>query len=130
MNINVLAGIKCPKCGSENLFNIECITTATFSDEGSERYGDMEWQDDSHIECLDCNHCGDVKDFRITEEVAANTTRETATIIAALLYWKREGLMSSGHEVAIASNGGDIEPLTAEEIDKLCERLNAEEGNA
>lgn len=51
--------------------------------------------------------------------------RETATILAALRYWQRwEGFLTGCAENAIATDGGEIEPLTAEEIDALCERLN------
>lgn len=50
--------------------------------------------------------------------------RELATILAALRYWAREGLLSSGHERDIATNGDTLKPLTAEEIDALCARLN------
>ena len=57
-------------------------------------------------------------------------SRELSTILAALRYWQREGLMSCGHEGSIACNGGDIKPLTATEIDDLCERLNCEEETA
>lgn len=49
--------------------------------------------------------------------------RELATILAALRYWQREGLKSDGHEADIAAEHGP--PLTAEEIDDLCEWLNA-----
>lgn len=55
-------------------------------------------------------------------------TRELATILAALRYWQREG--ASGNSVDtepehdILTDGGEIEPLTAEEIDALCERIN------
>lgn len=51
--------------------------------------------------------------------------RETATILAALRYWQREGFHSCGHEHEIASDGGTIEPLTGDEIDALCERMNS-----
>ncbi len=49
---------------------------------------------------------------------------ELATVLAALRYWQREGLMSAGCEQDIASDGGRIEPLTEGQIDELCERLN------
>jgi hypothetical protein len=49
--------------------------------------------------------------------------RQTATVLAALRYWQREGWRSVGHEHDIASDGG-VEPLTASEIDALCESLN------
>lgn len=50
--------------------------------------------------------------------------RETATILAALRYWQREGLLSAGHEQEIASDGGGLKPLSAAEIDRLCEAIN------
>lgn len=53
--------------------------------------------------------------------------RETATILAALRLWQRgDGVGDDGDSelAAIASNGGCFEPMTSEEIDKLCEALN------
>ena len=50
--------------------------------------------------------------------------RELATILAALRYWQREGLMSFGHEQDIATDGDSINALNAEDIDALCESLN------
>jgi hypothetical protein len=50
--------------------------------------------------------------------------RELATVLAALRYWQREGLMSSGGEHDVATDGDTLEPLTTEEIDALCERIN------
>lgn len=53
------------------------------------------------------------------------TDRERACVLAALRYWQREGLMSSGGEQDIATSGGGVlEPLSEEEIDDLAERLN------
>lgn len=52
--------------------------------------------------------------------------RELATILAALRYWQREGMMSGGHEQDIACDDGEFAPLNADEIDGLCERLNCE----
>src|SRR5437016_14402810 len=54
--------------------------------------------------------------------------RELATVLAALREW--QGLLT-GSEPAeadvddIASDGGKLRPLTADEIDAVCERLNA-----
>jgi hypothetical protein len=50
------------------------------------------------------------------------TTRELATVLAALRYWQREGLAIDDHD--IATDGGNLKELDAEEIDDLCERLN------
>lgn len=52
---------------------------------------------------------------------------ELATVLAALRYWQREGLMSAGHEQDIACDGGRIEPLNDSQIEALCERLNCGE---
>jgi hypothetical protein len=49
---------------------------------------------------------------------------EHATVLAALRYWQREGLMSSGHEGDIATQGGTMSMMQPNEIDELCERLN------
>lgn len=52
--------------------------------------------------------------------------REIHTIIAALRYWQREGLHSSGHEHDLAGNGGEVDALSGEEIDRLIEgRINS-----
>lgn len=53
--------------------------------------------------------------------------RQHSTILAALRFWQREGLLSGGHEHDIATLEGRIEALTAEEIDALCEQINCAE---
>ena len=50
--------------------------------------------------------------------------RRVATVLAALRYWQREGLMSSGAEHEIASDGDALVPLSTSEIDTMCEDLN------
>ncbi len=54
----------------------------------------------------------------------ALNNRELATILAALRYWQREGLMSAGAEHDIATDGDTLREMNADEIDSLCERLN------
>jgi hypothetical protein len=54
---------------------------------------------------------------------------ELATILAALRYWKREGLMSCGHEPDIASQDGTLTPLSPDEIDTLCNELESVKAN-
>jgi hypothetical protein len=58
----------------------------------------------------------------------AEQERITATILAALRHFQRD-LMREGDWIAhdildIATSGGTLEPLTAEEIDALCEAIN------
>lgn len=52
------------------------------------------------------------------------TNRETATILAALRFWQREGVGFDYSEDDIASNGGEFDSLDEAEIDALCERVN------
>ena len=59
--------------------------------------------------------------------------RELATVLAALREW--QGILAGEEPAAkevddIASDSGRFTPLTPEEIDALCERLNAEGGAA
>ena len=52
------------------------------------------------------------------------TPEELATVLAALRYWQRH--RPSNPELhAIATDDGTLTPLDSEEIDALCERLNA-----
>ena len=51
--------------------------------------------------------------------------RQLATALAALRYWQREGLMSSGGESDIATDGGTLQAMDDNEIDLLCEELNS-----
>lgn len=53
-----------------------------------------------------------------------NDPRALATVLAALRYWQREGLASAGHEQDIATDSGSLAPMSAEEIDDLCESIN------
>jgi hypothetical protein len=59
-------------------------------------------------------------------ETLSLTLRERDTVIAALRYWLREGLMSHGHEIELAENDHG-KPLNPAEIDDLCERINCGE---
>lgn len=59
------------------------------------------------------------------------TMREQHTVLAALrLYQEEAGSFYSGTLenrpwlAEIASNGGTVEPLSSEEIDDLCQRIN------
>jgi hypothetical protein len=60
--------------------------------------------------------------------------REFATILAALRYWQRNGeldreegsIVPPAQEYDIATDCGECEPLDANEIDELCERMNCE----
>jgi hypothetical protein len=62
-NTNCLENIKCPNCGNEESFRIAAKTIATVTNDGTEDYGDLEWDDDSYAECTECHRHGILKDF-------------------------------------------------------------------
>jgi len=54
------------------------------------------------------------------------TSRELATILAALRYWQASDRSAArkAPEYDIASDSGAFDPLGNDEIDALCEQLN------
>lgn len=64
MNTNCLEGMRCPKCGSEGPFAIEAKAVFEVHDDGTECYRDVEWEDDSFCECMDCGHWALVENFK------------------------------------------------------------------
>lgn len=66
-NTNCLDGIKCPKCGAIEPFDITARTNLVMFDNGSdhdESHEDLEWDNDSPCLCLACRFAGKVLDFR------------------------------------------------------------------
>ncbi len=62
-NTGILAGIRCPKCGSQAPFTIKCEATFLFDDDGWDEQ-DPTWDDDSDIKCTTCDHTGIVAEFQ------------------------------------------------------------------
>lgn len=52
------------------------------------------------------------------------TPRDLATVLAALRYWQQDLAENDGAGPISPDHFDDCEPLTVEEIDDLCERLN------
>lgn len=66
-NENCLQGMACPACGDFGPFKILVSQSGMtrVSDEGTDSIeGDMEWEDDSPCECLECGHTGKVGQFK------------------------------------------------------------------
>lgn len=53
--------------------------------------------------------------------------RELSTVLAALRKYQSLPLFSTDPVFDIATDGGTIEPMSDEEIDELCERINTQE---
>jgi hypothetical protein len=64
-NENCLTNTACPECGYRLAFRIAATTTFLVNDDGTESYGEVYWDDSSHISCRNCEHEGDVAAFTI-----------------------------------------------------------------
>ena len=67
-NENCLAGVKCPKCGNEGKFFIHASAEFEVTDDGTDLYSGVGWDENSCIRCADCGHNGRVSDFTEREE--------------------------------------------------------------
>lgn len=133
-NTNVLEGMRCPKCGSEEPFRINISMDAEVSDNGTDvnSHMDIEWEDGSRCECLACDHVGSVREFEIdpqpqTPERAPLTpdSRQLSAILAALRFAQTIKFEDMPSDIVnIATCLGTVDPLSSSEIDDLCETLN------
>jgi hypothetical protein len=78
-NTNCLEGIKCPACGNEELFRIAATSMFTVTDDGTDDYADVQWDDDSYAECAECLRHGAVKDFKVRNAREAENADAVAT---------------------------------------------------
>ena len=63
-NINCLADMRCPKCGSFGPFHIEAKIMVLVYDEGAEEEGTAyEWDSASYCECHLCHQTGSIETF-------------------------------------------------------------------
>ena len=77
ININALEGIECPNCESGGPFRI--VATATFfvTDNGTDEFAGVEWDDDALCSCVMCGDTGTVDDFKIQAgELGHDMTQE------------------------------------------------------
>lgn len=68
-NDNVLAGIRCPACGSASPFTI--VGTATFlhvTDDGCDEFEGLEWDEESAITCNECGRNGIIEEFTVYDD--------------------------------------------------------------
>jgi len=67
-NVNCLAGMRCPHCGSLGPFHIVARATFTVFDDGTDGHGSVEWDDDSFCSCGECGTDGEVGDFKESDK--------------------------------------------------------------
>lgn len=66
-NSNCLEGLSCPECGQEDRLNIAVTAWASVTDEGTEDFRSVEWDEESACGCPECGFSGKVSDFRRPE---------------------------------------------------------------
>lgn len=70
VNENCLDGIRCPRCGCEDAFDIAATCTVRVTDDGTDEGRDFGWDETSAITCGDCQHSGVVAEFTIAPSAA------------------------------------------------------------
>jgi hypothetical protein len=122
-NTNCLEGMKCPQCGSLEPFRIETTTVMAWTDEGEAESANLEWEDDSYCECLECDYQGLVADFRTSPGHSTSLMGRMKNFIALVSQHTRDReLLPNGteyvaaHDDAVAILDGIIS--MAREIDK------------
>jgi hypothetical protein len=59
-----MSDMKCPKCGYDGgWFSIEATSVFQVAPDGTDDYGDVEWNDNSSCQCSECYHEGTVIEF-------------------------------------------------------------------
>jgi hypothetical protein len=62
-NINCLAGMACPLCGSLEPFELAITIVAAIFDNGVEDFNVLEWDRATTCQCSTCGHKATVADF-------------------------------------------------------------------
>lgn len=57
--------LACPDCGQAYALDIQIFCMSRVTADGSEPFGDHDWDHDSFCACPDCGHCGAVCDFTV-----------------------------------------------------------------
>lgn len=64
-NSNVLEGVECPQCGQSASFEVVAKAWFTLSDEGTESYKEVDWDDTAPTRCPACKHLGPMSIYRM-----------------------------------------------------------------
>ncbi len=48
----------CPQCGSDEHLSVELTTMAYMTPEGTDPFGDQEWDHNCYMRCINCINCG------------------------------------------------------------------------
>lgn len=53
----------CPQCGSDEHLSVELTTMAYMTPEGTDPFGDQEWDHNCYMRCINCGNDGTVCTF-------------------------------------------------------------------
>jgi hypothetical protein len=77
-----MAGLKCPKCGNDQHLIVEGTVAVTLTHERNDADSDIQWTDESHTLCPDCEHEGKLAEFRTTPaEPAPSVARKFSVLL-------------------------------------------------
>jgi predicted nucleic-acid-binding Zn-ribbon protein len=65
-SVQSLYNLACPACGSDEFLQVMIETWADLSEDGTEPFGDHEWNEYSRCRCVNCGLEGAVEQFRLT----------------------------------------------------------------
>jgi len=125
-NTNCLEGVKCPKCGQEDLFKIAARVIVEVSDDGTEdQGGDYEWDQAAFCQCCECDHAGQLADFTIENwnKKKPKKKAEQAPDLERL-----HGALMKSHDLfyeAQAGDSGDREHDAAMDLHSAVDNFNA-----
>ena len=71
-SVQTLYGLCCPACGSDAFLQIWIETWADLSEDGTEPFGDHDWDNYSACRCANCGHHSAVERFRAKDGEAAS----------------------------------------------------------
>ena len=136
-NSNVLAGMKCPKCGALEPLGIQITTMMRFTDEGedflNDKGADQEWDEKSPCCCEQCEYTGTVADFLernqvVRPNIVVLSDQELNQCLAALRHWQASIKPNTDKDLRSIKGAwehfDECNPMTTLEIDNLCERFN------
>ncbi len=67
VTVRQLIGLACPKCHDDACLNLILTTWASLSADGTQPFGDPEWDQDAPCVCKACDFSGIVADFAYTQ---------------------------------------------------------------
>jgi DNA-directed RNA polymerase subunit RPC12/RpoP len=65
INDNCLSDVACPKCGYRDRFDIVCVASFDFTDDGTSDFEGIEYDRTAYTSCHSCGHGGPHSEFAI-----------------------------------------------------------------